>query len=82
VQKNDNVAALVIGPDDDGAWNQLKEQTNGRVRAMGRQEDLDLFHCAADIYLDSFSIGSLTASLEAGLKGLPIINIYNNVPRP
>ncbi len=73
VQKHPHAIVLVIGPPDEDEWRQLRIQTNGRVCAMGTQYDLDVFHCAADLYLDSFSIGSLTASLEAGLKGLPVV---------
>ena len=81
VQKHSHVIALVVGPSDEGEWRQLRIQTNGRACAVGTQWDLDVFHCAADIYLDSFSIASLTASLEAGLRGLPVVQLESQIAR-
>lgn len=77
INKYPNVVGLVVGPDDSGKWEQLKIRSNNRIRAVGIQKDLEVYHCAADIYLDSFSLGSLTASLEAGLHKLPIVSLSN-----
>ena len=82
VQKHSHVVALIIGPGDDGMWQQLRIQTNERIRALGAQYDLDIFHSAADIYLDSFSIASLTATLEAGLRGLPVVRLESQIASP
>ena len=79
VKKYDNVVAFIVGPNDRGNWNELKNETGNRIRAVGVQNDLEIFHSAADIYLDSFCMSSLTASLEAGLRGIPIVSLSNSI---
>lgn len=76
----ENVEILVIGPADAGEWAQLKRESNGRIRALGIQYDLNLFHSAADIYLVSMPMGSMTAVLEAGALGIPAVGLAVNVP--
>lgn len=79
VDKYDNIIVLIVGPADIGQWNKLRNETGNRIRAVGVQNDLEIFHRAADIYLDSFCIGSLTASLEAGLRGIPVVSLSNPI---
>ena len=50
--------------------------------ALGVQEDLSPFHAMADIYLEGFPFGSLTALLEAGLSGLPCVGAPAVTPLP
>jgi hypothetical protein len=68
------VEVRAIGPDDHGLWRKAREQTGGRVRALGRHPEVALHERAADIYLDPFPITSPTAFLEAGSYGLPIVS--------
>jgi hypothetical protein len=68
-----NAILMAVGPRHEGPWRQLSDVTGGRVRAMGNQFDLSLYHEAADIYLEGFPVGSLTALLEAGLAGIPSV---------
>jgi hypothetical protein len=77
VKKYDNIVAFIVGPNDRGNWNELKNETGNRIKAVGVQNDLEIFYRAADIYLDSFCMSSLTASLEAGLRGIPIVSLSN-----
>ena len=79
-----NPAALLVavGPEDDGEWRWLSKTTGGRVRALGRRENLSPFHRSADIYIEGFPIGSLTAMLEAGLAALPCVRAPRVVPPP
>ncbi|HWR41610.1 glycosyltransferase [Sporomusa sp.] len=79
VKRYDNVEVLVVGPADSGEWAQLKSESNGRIRAFGIQYDLSLFHSAADVYLVSMPMGSLTAALEAGASGIPVVGLTVNV---
>ncbi|QXM06349.1 glycosyltransferase [Crassaminicella indica] len=81
VTHNENVMLLVVGPKDHGRWHQAKLDTNKAILSFGIQSDLNLFYACADIYLDSFSIGSLTSTLEAGFYGLPIVG-FKNPHRP
>jgi hypothetical protein len=64
---------IAVGPGDEGRWREARFATGGRLRAMGRQPDSTLFCKAADVYLEGFPAGSLTALLEAGESGLPFV---------
>jgi glycosyltransferase involved in cell wall biosynthesis len=65
---------LVIGPADAGVWASASRQAAGQLKVLGRRSDTALFYQAADIYLDSFPFSSLTAVLEAGCHGAPIVS--------
>lgn len=80
--KNPSAWLVAIGPEDDGEWLRLRKATGGRVLALGRQENLVPYHASADIYLEGFPMGSLTAMLEAGLAGLPCVRAPREVPPP
>jgi glycosyltransferase involved in cell wall biosynthesis len=73
-QANKQVQVLAIGPNDEGIWREAREQTGGRVRALGQRPDVGLYERAADIYIDSFPVTSPTSFLEAGSYGLPVIS--------
>jgi hypothetical protein len=73
---------LAVGPREDARWRALREATGGRACAAGPRHDLGLFHSAADIYLEGFPIGSPTAFLEAGLRGLPCVRAPADAPPP
>jgi hypothetical protein len=68
------IEVRAIGPDDSGMWRKAREQTGGRVQAIGRHPEVGLHERAADIYLDPFPLTSPTAFLEAGSYGLPIVS--------
>ena len=68
------VEVRAIGPDDAGMWRKAREQTGGRVQAIGRHPEVGLHERAADIYLDPFPVTSPTSFLEAGSYGLPIVS--------
>jgi hypothetical protein len=68
-----NAYLVAIGPEDVGPWKAARIETEGRIAALGRQADSRVFCEAADIYLEGFPLGSLTALLEAGLAGLPCV---------
>jgi glycosyltransferase involved in cell wall biosynthesis len=68
------VEVRAIGPDDRGMWRKAREQTGGRVQAIGRHPGVGLHERAADIYLDPFPVTSPTSFLEAGSYGLPIVS--------
>jgi hypothetical protein len=68
------VEVRAIGPDDGGMWRKAREQTGGRVQAIGRHPEVGLHERAADIYLDPFPVTSPTSFLEAGSYGLPIVS--------
>jgi hypothetical protein len=66
----ENAYLVAIGPQDDGVWKAANQATGGRILALGYQPDSTLFCRAADLYLEGFPLGSLTALLEACQAGL------------
>jgi hypothetical protein len=66
---------IAVGPTSEGVWKRAEEATRGRLSAAGSRDSVDVFYHAADIYLDSFPLSSLTALLEAGQHGLPLVRL-------
>ncbi|MFO1418588.1 MAG: hypothetical protein U1E83_07935 [Methylotetracoccus sp.] len=69
---------VAIGPDSSGPWESARAATGGRVLALGRRSDTDLYFRAGDIYLDSFPVSSNTSLLEAAGYGLPLVSYIPN----
>jgi Glycosyl transferases group 1 len=70
-----DVHLIAVGPT--GAqepWASASRRYGDRVRALGRRDAHDVLE-AADIYLESFPIASLTATLEAGMLGVPAVGL-------
>jgi len=74
--KHKDAVLWVIGPEEDEDWRKAYETSGGRVRAFGYRWDTDIFYEAADVYVDSFPIVSITSLLEAGSYGLPLVSRY------
>lgn len=72
LERRSQVHLLAAGPECRQEWQPLCARFPGRVHLLGQLADLRPLHAAADIYLDSFPFASLTATLEAGLTGLPL----------
>lgn len=73
LQGVDHVKLLVIGPSaDEACWQEAFDLSAGKVQAIGVQKDLSAYYQAADLYLESFPVGSLIASLDAVLYGVPV----------
>jgi len=73
IERHPAAVLLAVGPEGDSSWEAAKTMSGDRIRACGRRDDVERFFAAADVYLDSFPIGSITAVLEAALHGLPIV---------
>ena len=74
---------LAVGPKPgDPRWEALAHQTDGRAIAVGEQTDLRPYLAAADVYLEGFPFGSLTAMLEAVLAGIPPVLAPASCPLP
>jgi len=77
LRRNPEATLVAIGPRHHGRWAKASALVNGRIRAMGwiDHSDLELFYACADIYLPGFPFGGLTALLEAGVRGIPVIGL-------
>ena len=65
----DDCALIAVGPGPaDPVWQQIAERTGGRAVAVGLDPDLAPWHAVADLYLESFPVGSYTALLEVALS--------------
>jgi hypothetical protein len=82
LSRRPNVILVAVGPEHTGAWRQVSESTGGRLRAMGEQRDVSVYHRAADLYIEGFPMGSMTALLEAGLAGVPCVRAPSMYPSP
>lgn len=80
VQEHPNAMLIVIGPREEGPWASATRQSGGRIRVLGKLSQVDRYYDAADIYLDSFPIASLTSSLEGGSRGVPVVSYWCHGP--
>ncbi len=81
LEENPDAVLLAVGPDCTGRWAEYQSLTNGRIRALGEQRDLGAFYAAADIFVDSFPYGAMTAMLEAGSHGIASVGLLNPLSR-
>lgn len=77
LERRPQVHLVAAGPDCKEEWQPLCSRFPERVHLLGQVADLRPLHAGADIYLDSFPFASLTATLEAGLAGLPVHLPFN-----
>lgn len=74
---------IAVGPKkEDPEWIALHRTTQGRVIAIGIQGEVAGYLSAADVYLEGFPFGSLTALLEAGAALLPCVRAPETCPLP
>ncbi len=76
LQKYENAVLLAVGPSPEGEWQRGEEQTGGRLKAVGTQNDPSLFYQAADILVDSLPFNSMTSVLDAGGYGVPTVQYH------
>lgn len=80
LQQHTDAILLVVGPTEtDPHWQNALELTGGRIRLMGIQSDIEQYYAAADICLETFPFGSLTSTLDAMLRGVPVIRAPQGV---
>lgn len=66
----------VVGETLEGMLPLLSTQPHPNVHFVGSVENHAEYRAAADLYLESFPFGSLTALLEATLSKLPVVPAY------
>lgn len=77
MRRNPKVVLFAIGPKLDKRWAEASARVGGRIKAMGtlNWSELQVFYDCADIYVEGFPVGGMTAMLEAGLRDIPIIGV-------
>ncbi|MCI0390831.1 MAG: hypothetical protein MOB07_18955 [Acidobacteria bacterium] len=75
---------LAAGVIEDDRWRDASNKLGFRLRALGSlsQSEIALLHQASDLYIEGFPIGSVTALLESGLQGLPVVLAPAECPPP
>jgi hypothetical protein len=83
LKKVPNSYLIAVGPSaDHDDWHAARAETNGKLIAVGPKHELAGYFAAADVYLEGFPFGSLTALLEAGLAGLSCVRAPVQCPPP
>jgi glycosyltransferase involved in cell wall biosynthesis len=78
-----DIYLVAIGPSSENPlWKNASDLTNCHIIALGQQSDLWKYHQVADIYVEGFPFGSLTALLEAAISGLPCVRAPKICPAP
>jgi hypothetical protein len=77
---NNRVLIVAVGISDSEPFPGLRESVGGRFLPVGSIEDreiLELYYRAADVYMDTYPNGSLTAVLDAARHSLPVQRLRN-----
>lgn len=72
---------VAVGPSREGAFATLATRFPDRVQVLGERKDIEPIYAAGDVYVDSLPFCSLTSSLDASLRGLPV-HRYRNEQAP
>jgi hypothetical protein len=75
VRQHDQVYCLIVGPNPNGVWQEIETSSGGRIRALGRRDDVQIIYQAADVYVDSYPFGSSTSMLEAMNYATPALSL-------
>lgn len=71
--RHENFIHIIIGNESDARWDEASRISNGRLRVLPPTPKVKRYLLAADFYVDSYPLGSITSYLEAAAAGLPII---------
>lgn len=70
-----NVFAVAVGPGDDLPWQWQRQHFAPRLIVLSPTPGLDDLRAAADVYVDSYPIGSLTSLLDSAVLGTPVVSL-------
>jgi hypothetical protein len=74
LSRHTNSILLVIGPSEtDPCWRDSLDGSDGRLHLLGIRKEIENYYAAADIFLESYPVGSLTSTLDAMLRGVPVV---------
>ena len=79
LERHPNVVVLMVGAQRPS---ERIDDRGGRLRFCGLQPDPATYLAAADIYIDSAPMTSITSMLEAAASGLPVVIPCLNTGRP
>lgn len=79
LEKRRDVGLIVIGANKNGNLSSLSNKFSERVMLIPPTPNIGYFLSASDIYVDSFPMSSLTSYLDAGMLGIPIVGLKNNI---
>ena len=82
LQSQPSLELFAIGLPNQGRWNKLQINTNGRFHPLGPMRDPEVLrncYSAANLYFEGFPFASTTAMLDAGLYGLPLQRFSNRI---
>ena len=83
LERNPQAFLIAVGPSNEqDGWPALRARFGNRFNAVGTHTDIQPFLAAANIYLEGFPFGSLTAMLEAVIAGLPPVLAPAQCPLP
>lgn len=71
--RHENFIHIIIGNKSDARWDEASRISNRRLIVLPPTPKVKWYMSAADFYVDSYPLGSITSYLEAAAAGLPII---------
>ncbi|MEM0135428.1 MAG: glycosyltransferase, partial [Thermoplasmatales archaeon] len=79
LEKRNDTILIVVGASSNGNLSILKSAFPSKVLLVPSTPDIEIYKSAADIYIDSFPLSSLTSCLDAAVYNLPIISVKNDL---
>ena len=79
-EANPRVYVVAVGPTESDLFPGLSQAVGGRYLPTGPINDrnlLELYYRSADVYVDAYPSGSLTATLDAARHALPVQRLRN-----
>ncbi|PLR78238.1 hypothetical protein CU633_06900 [Bacillus sp. V3-13] len=74
LNNTEDAILIIVGPDpNEPVWQEAARQAPGKLKVIKHTPAIEDFYRAADFYIESFPVGSLTSTLDAVLYGLPVI---------
>lgn len=73
---------LLVGPVPSSRWDRTIPETRGRLIVPGSLPAENVYELGVDLYIEGFPIGSLTAMLEAGERGIACVRAPRTTPPP